>query len=169
MRISEAFLSEFDLECANTRKTLERIPEDRLAWRPHAKSWTLIELATHLANLPVWTRHTLNEDAFDLAPLDGPPPHVTPAQSRQEVLARFDKNVTDARTIIAATEDAKFFQLWSLLKGGKVVFTMPRLAVLRSFVMNHSIHHRGQLTVYLRLNDVPVPGLYGPSADEAVK
>lgn len=169
MRISATLLSEFDHECANTRKTLRRIPEDKLAWRPHPKSWTLIELATHLANLPTWVRHTLNEDALDLAPVDGSAPRVTPAHSREEVLARFDENVADARATIAATEDEKFLQPWSLLMGGKAVFTMPRVAVLRSFVMNHSIHHRGQLTVYLRLNDAPVPGLYGPSADEAAR
>lgn len=169
MRMSAALLPEFDHECANTRKTLERIPEHKPGWRPHAKSWTLIELATHLANLPVWTGHTLNADTLDLAPLAGAPPRVTQAQSQEEVLARFDKNVADARATIAATEGAVYFQPWSLLMGGKVVFTMPRIAVLRSFVLNHSIHHRGQLTVYLRLNDVPVPGLYGPSADEAVR
>lgn len=163
MRMSEALLPEFDHESANTRKALERIPADKLNWRPHPKSFTLIALATHLANLPTWIGETLKKDGLDLAVM----PRVSEAKSREEALERFDRNVAEARAVLGATPDEEFFKPWSLLMNGQTIFTMPRIAVLRSFVFNHAVHHRGQFTVYLRLNDVPVPGLYGPSADEA--
>jgi uncharacterized damage-inducible protein DinB len=167
MRLNEPLLTEFDHEFANTRKTLERIPEDKLDWRPHEKSWTIRGLATHLANIPSWAAIGINQDSLDLAPPGGPPPHVPAAASRQEVLEIFDKNVAEAREAIAAAGNEQMLQPWSLLSGGKTIFTLPRMAVLRSFVMNHNIHHRAQLGVYLRLNDIPVPSIYGPSADEA--
>ncbi|MFQ5641006.1 MAG: DinB family protein [bacterium] len=167
MKLSNTILPEFDNEMAKTRTILERIPTDKFVWKPHEKSWTMGDLATHLANIPSWTLHTLNEDSLDMAPSASPPPRVSPADSPEDVLARFDKNVAEARTAIAGTSDEHFHKPWSLLSGGNTVFTLPRIAVLRSFVLNHNIHHRAQLGVYLRLNDVAVPAIYGPSADES--
>ncbi len=166
MAIADMLLPEFDREMANTRKTLERVPEDKLNWKPHEKSGTMAWLATHLANLPHWTVITLEESSFDMAPAGSPVRLPAPAASRRELIEMFDRNVAAARAAIAGAGDARFMEPWTLLSGGATVFTMPKIAVLRSFVMNHSIHHRAQLGVYLRLNDVPVPGLYGPSADE---
>lgn len=167
MPLSESILPEFDQEMASTRKTLGRIPDEKLDWRAHEKSWTIGELATHLANLPSWTLHCINEDSIDLAPKEGELPHVPPAESANTAVDVFDKNVAAARAAIAGASDEKLMQPWSLLSGGKTIFTIPKVAVLRSFVMNHMIHHRAQLGVYLRLNQVDVPAIYGPSADEA--
>lgn len=167
MGLSEALLPEFDHEMANTRKTLERVPENKLSWKPHEKSGTMGWLATHLANLPTWVVSTLDKNSLDLAPPGGTAVGpIPPARSRKEVLEMFDKNVAAARAAIAGASDAHLGKPWTLLHGGKTVFTLPRIAVLRSFIMNHSIHHRAQLGVYLRLNNVPVPAIYGPSADE---
>jgi uncharacterized damage-inducible protein DinB len=166
MALSDALLPEFDHEMANTRKTLERVPDEKFGWKPHEKSGTMGWLANHLATLPTWTGYTLNQDSLDLAPTGGSPPRPEPPTSREELLKLFDKNAAEARATIAGASDADFFKPWSLLSGGATLFTMPKVAVLRGFVMNHLIHHRGQLSVYLRLNDIPVPALYGPSADE---
>lgn len=167
MSFSEMLLPELDHEMANTRKTLERVPDDKFGWKPHAKSMSMGDLATHLANLPTWTNITINQEKFDMAPPDAPAPKNTPANSRQEILERFDKNVAAARAVLAAASDELLLKPWSFLVGGKVIFTMPRLTVLRNLVMNHNVHHRAQLGVYLRLNDISVPAVYGPSADEA--
>jgi uncharacterized damage-inducible protein DinB len=166
MAISKAMLPEFDYEMANTRKTLERIPDDKFDWKPHTKSMTMGGLATHLANLPTWAVRAVKHESFDMAPPGEAPSRTAQANSRSEVLDTFDKNVAEARAAIAEASDEELMKKWSLLSGGQTVMTLPRIAVLRSFVMNHSIHHRGQMSVYLRLNDLPVPGLYGPSADE---
>jgi uncharacterized damage-inducible protein DinB len=166
MTISEALLPEFDHEMANTRKTLERVPDDKLGWRPHQKSMTMGGLATHIANLLTWTGRSINESSFDMNPAGGPPPRMEEAGSREEILAMFDQNVANARAAIVGATDDHLLSPWSLLSSGNVILTMPRVAVLRSFIMNHSIHHRAQLGVYLRMNDVPVPSIYGPSADE---
>ena len=164
--ISQSLLPEFDQEMANTRKVLERIPDDKLTWKPHEKSYSMGRLAGHVANLIHWTELTLQQDSFDMAPPAGQPNRSEPA-SRKEILEIFEKNAKKARSVIEKTSDTDFMKPWSLLKGGQKMFTMPRIVVLRSFVMNHEIHHRAQLIVYLRLNNIPVPGLYGPSADEA--
>ena len=166
MRISDMLLTEFDHEMANTRKTLERVPDDKFDWTPHAKSTTMGGLATHLANIPTWAVHALKKDSIDLAPVGEAPLRAEPARSRHEVLERFDKAVADARAAINEASDEVMQQPWSLLAGGKTIMTLPRAGVLRGFVMNHNIHHRAQLGVYLRLNDIPVPSIYGPSADE---
>ena len=167
MAISDALLPEFDQEMANTRKTLERVPDDRFDWKPHEKSSTLGGLATHIANLPSWTVHIMGGDELDIAPPGQGPLRIEPVTSQSELLEMFDRNIAAAREAIAGADDARMFGTWSLLKGGQTVFSLPRAAVLRSFLMNHVIHHRAQLGVYLRLNDIPVPALYGPSADEA--
>ena len=166
MSMSKALLPEFDHEMANTRKALERVPEDRFAWKPHVKSMSMGRLATHLAEIPEWAVRTLEADSFDFAPPGGPPYQPKTAASRAELLEGFDRRAAAARTAISAAEDAQWMTPWSLLAGGNTIFTLPRIAVVRSLVMSHTIHHRGQLSVYLRLNDVPVPALYGPSADE---
>lgn len=166
MSLSQSLLPEFDHEMANTRKVLERIPEDKLDWRVHEKSNTIGWVGMHLAQIPNWADLTLNQDSLDVAPVGAEPYRTPVAHSRQEILDRFDKNVAAARAAIAAATDEQFMKPWSLLMKGETVFTMPRAAVLRSFVLNHNIHHRAHLCVYLRLNDVPVPALYGPSADE---
>ena len=166
MKLSESLLPEFDYEMANTRKTLERVPDDKFDWKPHQKSTTMGGLSTHLANIPTWAVHATSTDAFDMAPPDKGPLRAEPAKSTEEVLARFDKAVASARQAITEASNEQLLQPWTLLSGGRTVMTLPRIAVLRSFVMNHLIHHRAQLGVYLRLNDIPVPSIYGPSADE---
>jgi len=166
MALRDSLLPEFDHEMATARKHLERVPEDKFGWKPHEKSGTMGWLAGHIADLPDWAVLGIKEDSIDLSPGGvhaTPPP--TPA-TREEVLRTFDKNVAAARAAIAGVEDERLQQPWSLLMNGKPILTMPRLGVVRSFVMNHCIHHRAQLGVYLRLNDVPVPSSYGPSADE---
>ena len=165
MGLSDALLPEFDQEMANTRKTLERVPDEKFDWKPHEKSFPMGGLSTHLANLPSWASVTIDQDSLDLAP-NGEVVRMSPLKSRAEVLEMFDKNVVAARYAIAGASDEHLFQPWTLLSNGKTILTLPRVACLRSFVMNHIIHHRAQLGVYLRLNDIPVPSIYGPSADE---
>ncbi|HEV2387259.1 MAG TPA: DinB family protein [Candidatus Acidoferrales bacterium] len=165
MALNQSLLPEFDHEMANTRKTLERVPDGKFSWQPHQKSMTLGRLASHLADIPSWVAITLNENSVDVNPPGGAQQRPQ-AGSRQELLAQFDKNVAAARSALAGATDEQFTQTWSLLNGGKTVFTLPKVAVYRGFIMSHSIHHRAQLGVYLRLNDVPVPSIYGPSADE---
>jgi uncharacterized damage-inducible protein DinB len=166
MSISKTILPEFDHEMANTRKTLERVPDGKFAWKPHEKSMTLGGLATHLANIPSWTAQTFDRDELDIAPPGQPPYRLEEAKSRDALLEAFDKNVSSARAALEAATDENWKGKWSLLMTGKTIFTLPRTAVMRGFVMNHMIHHRAQLGVYLRLLDVPVPSIYGPSADE---
>jgi uncharacterized damage-inducible protein DinB len=162
MAISDSLLPEYDHEVATTRKVLERVPDDRLAWKPHDKSMSLGQLATHLATMLSWGAMTVNQSEVDLS---GPytPPDL---KTRADLLASFDREAATTRAAIAGTADPELMAMWSLKRDGKTIFSMPKVAVLRSFVMNHMIHHRGQLSVYLRLNDVPVPSIYGPSADE---
>ena len=166
MPLSQMLLSEFDQEMANTRKTLERVPDDKFDWKPHEKSTPMGGLATHLSNIPTWASHAVNRDSLDIAPVGQPPLRATPLNTRAEILETFDKNVAAAREAIAGATDEHLLGPWTLQHGGRDVFTMPRAAVLRSFVISHTIHHRAQLGVYLRLNDIPVPSIYGPSADE---
>ena len=160
--LSQALLPEFDHEMANTRKSLERVPDDKLSFKPHAKSAALGSLATHLATINHWTDAILGQDSFDVATA----PPTPPLTSREAILAEFDKNLSTARKNIAGATEAQLFRPWTFQSNGQTIFSMPRIAVLRSFILNHTIHHRAQLGVYLRLNDVPVPSIYGPSADE---
>jgi uncharacterized damage-inducible protein DinB len=163
MAIVDALLPEFDREMTITRKLLERVPEDKFAWKPHTKSMSFVELATHLATLPSWGAVTLNQSEIDMAGQNT----NTAATSRADLLARFDKNVSETRSALTGKSDAEMMAPWSLKQNGQKLFTMPKTTVWRGFVLNHLVHHRGQLSVYLRLNDVPVPSMYGPSADEA--
>jgi uncharacterized damage-inducible protein DinB len=166
MAIIDALLPEFDKEMASTRKTLERIPDDKLAYKPHPKSGSMGWMVSHLANIPIWMGRALNMDSIDMNPPGAPTRRTVVLNSMQEVLSLFDKNMSDARDALSAATDDALGQPWTMLSGGKKVYTLPRAAIIRSFVMSHTIHHRGQLTIYMRLNDIPVPGLYGPSADE---
>lgn len=166
MPISQALLPEFDQEMANTRKTLERVPEDKFGWKPHDKSMTMARLAGHVAEIPSWAGYAIDHESFDVAPPGAPPYQPPEIKSRQQVLDMFHSNIAAARAAISSASDENLMKNWSLLVGGKNIFTMPRVAVIRSMVMNHLIHHRAQLGVYLRLNNIPVPALYGPSADE---
>ena len=166
MSISEALVPEFDQEMATTRKLLERIPEDKLGWTPHAKSMTLGRLAGHIAEMPGWAVPTMKQESMDVNPPGGPGYEGLVATSQKQVLAKFDEGVAAAKSAMTGVSDATFLQTWTLLSGGKPVFSMPRAAIVRLMLLSHVIHHRGQLSVYLRLNEVPVPSIYGPSADE---
>jgi uncharacterized damage-inducible protein DinB len=163
---AEAILPEFDQEMANTRKVLERVPEDKLNWRAHPKSNTIGWNANHLAEIPGWVEGTLSQLSWDIAPVGGQRYQSPNLTTRKEILDLFDRNVAAARQAIAAVRDEEMSKVWSLLQAGKPIITLPRAAVIRSFVLNHLIHHRAHLCVYLRLNDIPVPGMYGPSGDE---
>jgi uncharacterized damage-inducible protein DinB len=160
----EAFLPEFDHEMEYTREFLIRVPEDKLTWRPHPKSMTMGRLAGHLAELPGWAAVIIEADSFDVARSAREP---LSAASRDGALAVFDANVAHARSVLATTDDARLLQPWSFARSGQVLYTKPRYGVLRNTMLNHIVHHRAQLGVYFRLNDIPVPAVYGPSADES--
>lgn len=156
-------IGDLEQELSQTRRILERVPEEHLDWRPHEKSWTLGELAQHIVNLPFWQTRIVEADEFDLA--TSPPPSAGP-RSREELLERFDRSATALRDAVARLDEQALGARWTLRQGDRVLIALPRAAVLRGMGISHLIHHRGQLTVYLRLLDTPVPGLYGPSADE---
>jgi uncharacterized damage-inducible protein DinB len=165
MAIADMLVPEFDHEMGTTRRVLDRVPDADFGWKPHEKSMTLGELAGHLANIPFWCGATLRAESVDLTEVgDGTVPK--PSASRAAMLKEFDERVRDARALLVTATDPELLAPWTLKKAGQVVFTMPRISALRSFVMNHLIHHRGQLTVYLRLRNVAVPPIYGPTADE---
>src|SRR5436190_9602377 len=162
--IKEGLLAEFDHEIATTRRLLERLPDDkeRVSWKPHARSMSLGGLGTHISNLPVWGRTILSGSFVDLATL---PLNLPEKTSRAEILAAFDANTTTTRAGMDQT-DAEYLARWTLKRGSQEMFSMPKVAAFRTFLMYHLVHHRGQLSVYLRLNDIPVPAIYGPTADE---
>jgi uncharacterized damage-inducible protein DinB len=162
MSIAQMLLPEFDQEMANTRKMLERVPDGKFDYKPHEKSMTLGRLAAHVAEVPSYATGTLRTERMDFT---GEEKQFTPV-TRQELLDAFDKHVVEARGLLAAASDEELAKIWTLTYKGQQIFSMPRAAVLRSMVMSHLIHHRAQLGVYLRLNNVEIPGMYGPSADE---
>ena len=162
MPIADSLLPEFDHEMTVTRKMLERVPDAHLAWKPHQKSMSLGQLAQHVATIPRWGDVTMSRTEFDLG--SEPPP--APMASRAEMLAAFDRHVAAARAALLGKGDGEMSAPWTLKRSGTTIFSMPRTAVWRSFVMSHIIHHRAQLGVYLRMHDVPLPSVYGPSADE---
>ena len=166
MSIAETLLPEFDREMGLTRRLLERVPDGQFAWKPHEKSMTLGRLAEHLAELPMWCRVAVLDSGIDMG--TGRPAGYVPPATRSGVLEMFDQNLAAARAALVGRTDAELMAPWKLSNQGKEIFTMPKAVVLRGFVMNHMIHHRGQMSVYLRLHNVPVPSLYGPSADEAI-
>jgi uncharacterized damage-inducible protein DinB len=162
MTINDALISELQYEAATTRKVLERIPAEKYDWKPHEKSMSMYQLATHVADMFGWYRATLEQDGLDFA--DG---YEQPKPADTEALvALFDENVKAATESLQRADPESFAKDWTLRSGEHILFTMPKMATLRTFVVNHIVHHRGQLSVYLRLNDIPVPALYGPSADE---
>ena len=166
MSYAETVLPEFDEEMAKTRSVLERVPDDKLDWRAHPKSNTIGWNANHLAEIPGWVEQTLTLPFLDFAPAGGEPYQSPELTTRREIVELFDRNVAAARTAIASVEDHVMAQPWSCLQAGNPLFTMPRVMVIRYFLLNHVVHHRAILCVYLRLNAIPVPGMYGPSGDE---
>lgn len=160
MSLSETLLPEFDLEMATTRRVLERVPSDKAQWKPHEKSFSIGHLAQLVARMPGWITSALKQTSLDLSKFAGYSHEKTEA-----LLEIFDKNVKEARAAIAGTSDKEFEAPWSLKMGDREIMKLPRGAVTRQNI-SHLVHHRGQLTVYLRLLDVPVPMIYGPTADE---
>ncbi len=165
MAIADEIVSELEHEMATTRTLLERVPDDRAEWKPHPKSMSMGELAQHIANLTAWGGMIVNRTELDLNPPEGAGFAAPRWASAESMLAILDAGMADACAAIGEATDAALAQSWTLKSGGHVIFTLPRAAVLRSFVLNHIVHHRGQLSVYLRLNDIPVPSIYGPTAD----
>lgn len=157
-------LPEFDHEFAETRRALEAIPEDKFGWKPHEKSFSLHDLSAHIAEVPRWLGPTLTMDVMDL---ESDYERVVP-ETKEAILAYFDEGVADARKVLADAKGDTMMEMWKLMSGKEVLLEMPKGAVLRSFIFSHNVHHRAQLGVYLRLLGVPVPGHYGPSADEAM-
>jgi uncharacterized damage-inducible protein DinB len=166
MPISQMFLPEFDQEMTTTRRFLERVPEGKSDWKPHPKSMTLGRLAGHVSELPGWGVVTLDQTELDFAPSGGPIYQPAIFTDRATSLKLFDDGVKACRDAIIRTSDADFMVMWTLKRGGQKMMSMPRATCLRSMVLNHIVHHRAQLGVYLRLNDVPLPSSYGPTADE---
>lgn len=163
--IAERMAREFAHESTTTRKLLERLPEDKLSWKPHEKSMTLGRLASHLVEIPEWGDTIINNESFDMAAGDYKPKDFS---SKQELLEAFDKNIEAFQKVMSGQEDEHLAKTWKLLAGDHVAVEMPRAGCLRGFILSHTVHHRGQLSVYLRENDVPIPSIYGPSADEEV-
>jgi uncharacterized damage-inducible protein DinB len=166
MTIAELLLPEVEQEMATTRRVLERVPDDKLAWKPHDRSWSMGDLASHLVNSIKWADMTMNQAEFDLGSVALEQLNQA-AKSRAELLAWFDANAAAARQALGRS-DADYAVPWTLKQGAQEFFTMPRYTCIRSFLLNHLVHHRAQLGVYLRLNDIPVPAIYGPSADEGM-
>ena len=160
MSIADALLTEFDREMASTRRLLERVPAEHGQWKPHPKSFPLGHLAQLVAGMPGWIANTLTKNELDLGGFAG-----YSFEPTEKLVALFDENVRKARAALAASKDEDYAVPWSLKRGGQTFWTAPRGEVVRTHI-NHLVHHRGQLTVYLRLKDVPIPSIYGPTADE---
>ncbi len=164
--MAQALMAQFEQEMAGTRRALERVPFDKADWAPHEKSMTLGRLAGHIAEMPGWGMSVLESDEYDMNPPEGEPYTPPEIKSTEELLAMFDSGVAAAKAKLPTMSDEAMMSNWRLLSGGEEVFGGPRGPVFNNMIISHVIHHRGQLTVYLRLNGVPVPALYGPSADE---
>ena len=163
MSIAESFLAEIDQEAAITKRVLERVPGDKLSWKPHEKSMSLGQLALHTATIPGSMAGFIAPDRFELPPSFGPPPE---AETSEELVPTLESSVATAKEYLSGLDDETALSTWTLAKGDQEVMAAPRIGVVRSIMLNHWYHHRGQLSVYLRLLDVPVPSIYGPSADE---
>jgi uncharacterized damage-inducible protein DinB len=161
--IGSTFLAELEQEGKVAREVLSRVPADKFDWKPHEKSMSFGKLASHVAEMVSWTGPTLQQPELDFSKIDYKPFEPT---STEDLLEYFDKNLAEAADVLRNTTDEQFMEDWTMRNGDKIYFTMPKVVCMRSFVMNHIIHHRGQLSVYLRLNDIAVPSIYGPSADE---
>jgi uncharacterized damage-inducible protein DinB len=165
--LKEAMLAEFDAEVAVTRKVFDRLPDLAFAWKPHERSMSLGALATHLAQIPHWGTTILQQDGYDMPP-DARLPGDYSKASKAEVIEMFDGHTSEVRRTLLGMTDAELYAPWSLTSGGSVVMSLPKISALRRFLLNHLVHHRGQLTVYLRMHNVPLPPLYGPTADEGM-
>ncbi len=161
MAIVDSILMELDQEAKTTQRVLERIPEDKLAWKPHAKSYSLGQLGLHIARGQGFLADAVSKDTFEIGDMSQPAPG-----NKKEILDAFAQSTAHAKQTLAKLDDAKIMGMWTATKGGKVLMSTPRIGFIRAVVLNHFYHHRGQLSVYLRLLDVPVPSIYGPSADE---
>lgn len=166
MTVKNHLFEQFKIEFAKTRNTLARIPEDKINFKLHEKGSTLLGMGTHLANLITWTTLTVDQTEYDMSPVGEETNRVAKCTSTEEMLSRFDQNTADALAALERSDDAGLKENWSLLAGGQLYFTMKKCEVLQTYVINHLVHHRGQLTMFLRMIDVPLPALYGPSADE---
>lgn len=159
----EELLAELNFEARKTRRLLELVPEDKFDWRPHARSWPLLNLAQHVANIPSWVNRTLDTSEIDFA---NPLPRQQPVGDRESLLSLFDERLADALQRLGRSNDDEMDETFTMRTGEQIQFQLPKKVILRNIVLNHIVHHRGQLTVYLRLLDIPFPGMYGPSADE---
>jgi uncharacterized damage-inducible protein DinB len=167
MNMSESLLPDFDEEMASTRKFLELVPDEKLGWKPHEKCMTMGQLAWHVSDMPAWCSDTLSQDTMTLCSDDYQKKVAErEGKGKKEMLAGFDKHLNDARTRLAAADDAALALRWKMIWGDETIIDMPRAQVLRKWVLNHLIHHRAQLGLFLRLNGIAIPGVYGPSADE---
>ena len=166
MSIAQGLLAEWDHEAVGTRKALSRVPDGKADFKPHERSFALGPLAMHIATIPMWGTTTATGDSFDFNPPGGEMWRMPEYATTASMVATFDDGAEQFKSALAAVTDEQMMRPWSLLNGGEAMFTMPKIVVIRSFIFNHLVHHRGQLTVYLRLLEVPVPALYGPSADE---
>jgi len=164
MALIDPIIRELVQEAELTRKVLERIPEDKLSWKPHPSSFSIGQLAWHVATLPAFIANTLPNEGLDVGSTG--PPNPPAAKSLAELLSALTKNVELASKVLSTLDDQKITAPWKLTRGGEVLLTLPRIAVARTIMLNHIYHHRGQLQVYLRLLGVKVPSIYGPSADE---
>ena len=163
MALIDGMLAELEQEAHTTRRVLERVPNNQLAWRPHQKSRTLGELALHVATVPGGVAQLAASPSPAQVPQFGDAPSPT---SASELIPALDESIAKAKTILGGMDDARLMEMWRLMRGERELFTIPRVAFLRSIMLNHWYHHRGQLSVYLRELDVPIPSIYGPSADE---
>jgi uncharacterized damage-inducible protein DinB len=163
MKLSDAMVQEFLHESQTTKRLLERLPQDKISWKPHEKSMPMSRLATHITEIPQWADVIVNQDSFDMASVDYTP--VT-LETRREILDSLQKNLDKFAEVLGGKDDEHLMSSWKLKEGENVLLDMPRAAAIRGFVISHVIHHRGQLSVYLRENHVPLPSIYGPSADE---
>lgn len=163
MALHSVYINELRYEASNTRKMLETIPDDQWNWKPHEKSSALGNLACHIVELPQWAEHIVTKSGFDFMS-----DHFDRLSvgSKKELIAAHDEIINKTIVVLEKISDDDFNQNWTFAKGGTTVFELPRKAALRNMVLNHIVHHRGQLSVYLRLLNVPIPGMYGPSADE---
>lgn len=161
MRLVDPILKEFEREAATTRRVLERVPSDQLGWKPHPRSMSLGQLANHVATIPARVTEMITKDEHEMGRFEMPP-----AASTADLLANHDRSVDAAKRILDGMDDARMQGTWRMMRAGKPILAETRLAMARVILLNHAYHHRGQLTVYLRLLDVPLPSVYGPTADE---
>jgi len=161
MAIIDSILAEFDQEAQTTKRVLDRVPEDKLTWKPHPRSYSLGQLAMHIAAAPSLVSGAATQDTYEIT--GGTPPEP---KNRKELMEVFSQNVDTAKANLKTLDDSRLMSIWNGTRNGKAIMSVPRIAFLRAILLNHWYHHRGQLTVYLRLLEVPVPSIYGRSADE---